>query len=296
MRFATFNVQNLRLRNQDGQLRLDAARDGDVDYGGDTAKLADADRRLTAELISAANADVIALQEVFDQHTLDYFHDEYLLQTGTAPYPIRICRPGNDGRGFGVAVLSRIPTVSVHTHASETGRTLHLAGVPGGLRDAPVFRRDCLEVNFQSVSVFVCHFKAPYPDAARAHDIRKSEARAVRRIIEARFSDPSTAFWIIAGDFNEHAGAQNTALDPLTNGFAIDLAMRAQDRAEWTYETPDSRSHTRPDRILISPALAKACPDARVEVLHLAGQSQVGLVDGPHPSDHALVMAEFDGV
>lgn len=300
MRLATFNVQNLRLRERDGQRRLDAARDGDIDYAGDVSELAEADRRLTAKLLAAADADVVALQEVFDQQALDFFYDEYLAPTGAGPYPVRICLPGNDGRGYGVALLSRTAPVSVYSHASETGRTLHLAGVPEALRDAPVFRRDCLEVNFPSVSLFVCHFKAPYPDAARARDVRLSEARAVRRIIESRFADPATAFWIIAGDFNEHGGWErhesDEALQPLIADFAVDLAVRGQEQPDWTYETPDARLRTRPDRILVSPGLAKACPNARVHVLHSASQPKRGLTEAPHPSDHAVAVADFAGL
>ncbi|MDX5403422.1 MAG: endonuclease/exonuclease/phosphatase family protein, partial [Rhodobacterales bacterium] len=102
MRLASFNVQSLRLRWRDGQPRLDGARDGDLpdDQGAAAEALDAADRRLTAQVLARTDADVIALQEVFDIATLDHFHDSYLLDTGTAPYPHRHCLPGNDGRGL----------------------------------------------------------------------------------------------------------------------------------------------------------------------------------------------------
>ncbi|MBR9843261.1 MAG: endonuclease/exonuclease/phosphatase family protein, partial [Rhodobacteraceae bacterium] len=105
MRLVSFNVQNMRLRGS----HLDGARDRDMpeDLGPAAPLLDDYDRKLTAKVLAEANADVIALQEVFDQKTLDHFHDAYLLPTGTAPYPHRICLPGNDGRGLDVALLSR---------------------------------------------------------------------------------------------------------------------------------------------------------------------------------------------
>ena len=72
MRIATFNVQNLRLRHPDGGDRLDGARDGDA---VEDSALDPMDRRLTAAVIRDVRADVIALQEVFDDETLDHFHD-----------------------------------------------------------------------------------------------------------------------------------------------------------------------------------------------------------------------------
>ena len=84
MRIATFNVQNMRLRRPDGQPRLDGARDGDMpeDSTGAAAALDPIDRALTARVLAEADADAVALQEVFDQRTLDYFHDAVLLPVG----------------------------------------------------------------------------------------------------------------------------------------------------------------------------------------------------------------------
>ena len=300
MRLATFNVQNLRLRQRDGQLRLDAARDGDVDYGICPPSLAEADRHLTAQLLHAANPDVVALQEVFDQQTLDYFHDEFLIPAGAAPYPVRHCLPGNDGRGLNVALLSRFAPGRVKSHSGETGRTLGLTGLPANFKDTPIFRRDCLEVQFASVTLYICHFKAPYPDASRAFAARHAESRAVRCLIERRFSNPMEENWIIAGDFNEpNLATQNSAesaLAPLLDNFAIDLAARQAARPDWTFETPDRRFHSRPDRILVSSQLAARCPDARLEVVHAPGPVHQSRIAEPHPSDHALVIADFPGL
>ena len=63
MRIATFNVQNLRLREAGDERRLDGARDGDtsVDTADGAPDLDHADRRLTAAVLHDMDADVVAL-------------------------------------------------------------------------------------------------------------------------------------------------------------------------------------------------------------------------------------------
>jgi hypothetical protein len=62
---------------------------------------------MTAKVIAYAQADIVAMQEVFDAQTLDFFYEHFLLPAGSLSYPSRICLPGNDGRGLDVAVLSK---------------------------------------------------------------------------------------------------------------------------------------------------------------------------------------------
>src|SRR5262245_59520571 len=100
MRIATFNLQNLRLREGAGGPHFDGARDEVMPLSKLSAEaraLDVRDRALTARLIAEADADVLAVQEVFDQRSLDAFHELLLAPLG-ARYPHRICVPGNDGR------------------------------------------------------------------------------------------------------------------------------------------------------------------------------------------------------
>ena len=127
MRLATFNVQNLRLRERQGHLVLDGAVDRDFDDRPRSVDQDIADRTLTAKVMAAAQADVIALQEVFDAESLDFFHDQFLLKAGSPLYPARTCLPGNDGRGLDVAVLSKVAPLSVKSHAHLTGMDFGLA-------------------------------------------------------------------------------------------------------------------------------------------------------------------------
>lgn len=310
MRIATFNVQNLRLRHN-GQVRLDGARDADMpeDCGSAAPRLDVLDRRLTAAVLRDVDADLVALQEVFDREALDYFHDRFLLAAGCAPYPHRICLPGNDGRGNDVAVLSRIAPDLAESHAALTPRDLGLAAPPPLRADRPVFRRDCLEVRLRRLTLYVCHFKAPYPDPAAAWPVRRLEAEAVRRLIERRFAAPDAAWWLILGDLNEpsrrHIG-EEPAIAPLLGGFAVDLAARMPGGDRWSYHDAETGRYSRPDRLLASPALARAWPEACPHVVREGLGLEAGRYPGPrltrvgrhrpHASDHAALVVDFAGL
>lgn len=295
MRIATFNVQNLRLRQRASQFVLDGAVDRDMPEFGRSDALDAADRRRTARVIRDANADVVALQEVFDLATLDYFHDHCLLPAGAAPYPYRHCLPGNDGSGLNVAALGRIEPLRIESHARLTAEELALDDVPDELKGTPLFRRDCLRLDYEALTLFICHFKAPYPDVERAWAVRRAEAEGVRAIVERAFDKPAQSRWIVLGDFNEPVRDPDSgpsAIAPLKDGFTVDLADRLRDATPWTYETPDTHLHSRPDRILVSPRLATEYPGAVPRIIRARGDTHAR----PHASDHALVFADFPGL
>lgn len=304
MRIATLNVQNMRLETGQGPGHLHGAWDGDApeDSGLDPI-----DRRLTAELLTTLDADVIALQEVFDQDTLDYFHDHFLPQTGAAPYPHRLCLPGNDGRGLDVAILSRRPLDAVHSHAATTLTDLDIPAPEGVNPDLPIFRRDCLMVTLGPLTLAVCHYKSPYPDEQRAWVLRRLEALATRRLIERRFDDPARDLWLVLGDLNEpSAPGAEPAIAPLTDGFAVDLLARMPPAEHWTYYDPHSGRYHCPDAMLASPALAGRYPDAVPQVVRKGLGREAARFDGPrlaqvgahrpHASDHAALVIDFPGL
>jgi endonuclease/exonuclease/phosphatase family metal-dependent hydrolase len=297
MRIATFNVQNLRLRQDAHGKRLDGARDRDSGLPEDPG-LDVMDRWLTAGIIARIDADILCLQEVFDPATLDHFHDAFLMPTGTRPYPHRICEPGNDGHGLNVAVMARVAPDRVRSHAQATAADLGLDD-PGDLLHAgPVFRRDCLEVGVGALTLFVCHLKAPYPDRDRAAAIRALEAQAIRKVVEASLPDPTTQPWMVLGDLNSpvgtHAGTDQ-ALRPLLDGFAIDLMDRLPASEDWTFAMPDTDERLRPDAMLASPALARLAGNAvpRVERRGMDGRLAGVASPRPHASDHAAIWIDL---
>lgn len=305
VRILTFNVQNLRLRRPGGRPRLDGARDTDSpeDAGPGAAALDLADRRLTARVIAEADADVVCLQEVFDAATLDFFHDHLLRATGAAPWPFRVCLPGNDGRGRDVAVMSRRPLEEVASHARLTAEELGLPPLPGAA-GRPVFRRDCLEVLVSGLRLYVCHFKAPGPEPAAAWTVRRREAEALRALIARRFADPGRGLWLIAGDLNEPPpGAGEPAIAPILPPFSVDLVARMPEAERWTWAGQGRRA--RPDALLASPALGAACPGAVPRALRAGMGAEAGPDAGPrlpdvgrhrpHASDHAALLVDLPG-
>lgn len=307
MRIASFNVQNLRLRRQDGAARLAGARDADGP-GPDDPDLDAADRRLTAAVIARADADVVCLQEVHDLATLDHFHDAVLVPTGARPWPHRVCLPGNDGQGRDIALMSRLPLTEVASHARLVPADLGLAPLPGAEPARPIFCRDCLRARIGRLTLFLVHFKAPWPDAEAARTIRRQEAEAVRRLILRRFGDDPEALWLVLGDLNEPAtdpGAER-GIAPLTPPFAVDLMARVPDGERWSYHLAEADLYSRPDGMLASPALARGWPEARPRILReglaagadrFAGPRLPGVgQDRPHASDHAALVIDFPGL
>lgn len=301
MRILSFNIQNLRLRQGAGEPRLDGARDRDEI--GEASALDPADRRLSAALLAQAGADLVLLQEVFDTDTLDWFNTRLLPSAGLAPYMHAHCPPGNDGRGLDLAVLSRQP-VQLTSHADVTPTDL---GLEAPQPDLPVFRRDCLMVETGGLTVFTCHFKAPYPDPDTAWPVRRVEADATRRIIERHIPDPSQGLWLIAGDLNEPFEPDaEPAIQPLLPPFSTDLMVRLPEDERWTYFDSHSGRYGQPDALLASAALAARWPDAAPRVLraglayeatrhrgeHLQGVGR----HRPHASDHAGVLLDLPGI
>jgi endonuclease/exonuclease/phosphatase family metal-dependent hydrolase len=309
MRIATFNVQNMRLRHSKAGVLLTGARDMDAPVGESAvAKASDTiDRQLTAEVLCEADADIVAMQEVFDRETLDYFHDRILVAAGAAPYPHRVCLPGNDGRGYDIALMSRIPLEDVASHADLTPGEIGLDPEPGCDANGPVFRRDCLSARAGELTLFVCHFKAPWPDPEIAWTTRRQEALAVRRLVERAFPDPAGAEWLILGDLNEPQDEPRgeRASAPLTEDFAVDLVARLPEERRWSYHMQDTGIYSRPDALLASPALARRFPDAAPfylrrglghEAARFAGKRLPGVgYHRPHASDHAALVIDFKG-
>lgn len=306
MRIATLNVQNLRLRKVDGEDQLHGAWDGD---DPEDESLDPIDRRLTADLVAGANADVIALQEVFDLETLDYFHDMYLRQTGVLPYPHRVCLPGNDGRGFNVALMSRREISALQSHANLMPEDLNEELPRDARLDQPIFRRDCVLATIGGLVCAVCHFKSPYPDPLKAWTARRLEALATRHIIERTFADHADSLWLILGDLNEparQAAGRGPAIAPLTTDFAVDLMQRVPEAERWTYFDAHSGRYACPDAMLASPDLARRYPLARPFILRKGlgrearrfGGSRLTRVGEhrPHASDHAAVAIDLPGL
>lgn len=163
-----------------------------------------------------------------------------------------------------------------------------------------IFRRDCLELRLRigglPLTVFCVHFKSMgtpregVPGREASMPIRIAEAAAVRRIIETRFgSRIGHADWIVAGDFNDYRERvmvledgegglrfeprreETSCVDVLTaGGFCENLVERRDALDRWTlYHTrgPKERHLCQLDYLMASPALAKANPQTRPDII-----------------------------
>ncbi|MCK0167311.1 hypothetical protein MWU52_07090 [Jannaschia sp. S6380] len=306
-----------------------------------TAAIAQDDdhRQHTALAIAQADADVYCLQEVDSIDALTRFMQAYVRKIGVDPYPNLILQEGNDPRGIDVAAITRdIRPAYARSHAALTVGDLRRSDIGAALLDryplaaaegrggGRIFRRDCQElevlVGDTRVSLFNCHFKSMGGGRERSMGRRQLEAIAVRTIVEEKFPDPQTALWAVCGDLNDYrqviriskaAGSAETVrpldddapsgVDPLLNGFGINLLDVLPATERWTHYYASARHKTQLDYIIAGPVMAdKVRGDPvilregmphRVPNLDDPRYPRVGW-DRPKASDHCPVVVEFD--
>jgi endonuclease/exonuclease/phosphatase family metal-dependent hydrolase len=265
--------------------------------------LEDDKRELSALAIAETRADLLILQEVDNLGVLQPFFANYVHRLCDLRYGHYRLIDGNDPRGIDVAFAARLDLFenkkqvkAVSHHEKTFGRlevfTDDLA--PYGIGpDDLVFNRDCLEVTLDfgtaDLVLYICHFKAiAERDEGRrlTRPLRQAEAKAVKRIVQERFGDGwRDANWIVAGDLNDFAErirpggeverANPGGLDPLLDDFAVNPVAALPAHERWTYyfrQLPEDgrrleEQHTQLDYLLLSPALAAANPDPKVEIL-----------------------------
>tara|TARA_Y100000052_G_scaffold27568_2_gene36543 strand:- start:3911 stop:4900 length:990 start_codon:yes stop_codon:yes gene_type:complete len=278
IRLTSFNCENLMMRFAFGETNIpqlkqkltlvsDSQAADLVDEAFDV--LSEDDRTLTAQTLAVSKADVCLLQEVENLVTLTAFHNRYLRRWSRSGYEHRILREGNDGRGIDVAALSRLHPVRITSHAHLTFEGIGLTPPAGQSRHDPVFRRDCLRLDYEieaaPLSIFVCHFKSMHGGRYETRTIRQTEALAVRRLIERSFDDPATANWLVCGDLNDFLEQDGRAdsghgLGPFVDdGFARDALMMSGlgDMDRWTHHYSGDNTYSALDHFLLSPALAE---------------------------------------
>jgi endonuclease/exonuclease/phosphatase family metal-dependent hydrolase len=311
VRIATFNVENLVRRLSSARDRRTGAWVPDAAVGlfdhvseaeaqlierALQVAISDDQRQLTAQAIRDCDADVLCLQEVDGLEALRWFHDRYLRRALDEPYEHFALLEGNDRRGIDVAVASRrgLP-IRVMSNATLTYRDLDLFDDDlrrwGVTADDRIFKRDALEVEVETargvLTLWICHFKSMTEGRDKTMAVRRAEARAVRRLVEAKFGGrTATANWVILGDFNDHRDrirlvpgegggleaiserVAATGLDPFhADRFAVDLVERLAPIERWTHHWAEGRELSALDHLFVSPALALANREARPTVI-----------------------------
>lgn len=311
VRVATFNVENLVRRiGQERDRRTGAwipdPAVGLFDHASEAegrlieralqVAISDDQRQATAQAIRDCDADVVCLQEVDGLEALRWFHDRYLRRALDEPYEHFALLEGNDRRGIDVAVMSRrgLP-IRVMSNAALTYRDLDLHDEDlrrwGAQPDDRIFKRDALEVEVETaagvLTLWICHFKSMNEGRDRTMAVRRAEARAVRRLVEAKFGERTPrANWAILGDFNDHRQRirlvkaadgmldatvermEASALDPFhADHFAHDLVERLPPIERWTHYWAEGRELSALDHVYVSPAIARADPRAVPRVI-----------------------------
>lgn len=257
VRIATFNVENLFARYKFNKKvdPINAVKEGwDVNETLFTLK-DKTSKVITAQVIKAIKADVLALQEVETLDTLKRFRTSFY---GQKSYPYVALVDGNDPRRIDVAVLSKFPITRIRTHQ-------HL-WVPSWKHF--LFSRDCLEVDVQvaankTLTLFVNHFKSMMGGRAQTRQKRSRQASEVKNIVKARFgANAGNQSFVILGDFNDYretAGGATSGIKQLVDWNQVeDIIFRLPAAERWTHFWAKQKEYRQLDYLLLSKKLANA--------------------------------------
>lgn len=198
----------------------------------------------------------------------------------------------------------RIEVVDIRSHAALTYRDIGLSRAEPfdpARADDRIFKRDCLELDLRiggkPLTLYVVHLKSMtgprdgVDGRTATQPVREAELTALRHIIESRFGKGRTADkrFIICGDMNDYQervdvigdrrrgyrfepiGGLPSALDILSHdGFAENAMLRRDVMDRWTLyhaRGPEEQHLCQLDYIWLSPALARANPDAVPDVV-----------------------------
>jgi len=200
LRLATFNVENLfaRYRFASG---FDPTLDGFTINDLAFEIFNETEKQITGRVVRDLDADILCLVEVENMAILERFNSRYLAKL---KYRHRVLIDGNDPRNIDLAVLSRHPVAGIRTNR-------HLRNAAN---TAPLFARDCLEVDFSLVdeqsgetkilTVLVNHFKLMMEGRAQTRARRREQVEKVIELLDARFGPGFEGNFAVLGDFNDY--------------------------------------------------------------------------------------------
>lgn len=254
LRIGTFNVENLfaryRFRENLNPVNTDGFSINDLafDIYDETAK------KITAQTIKAADADIIALQEIESLPILDRFNSRYL--TGM-DYKHRILIDAFDPRRIDVAVLSRYPIERIKTHRNERNKQ----------NTGWLFSRDCLEIELdvdgKPLSLYVNHFKSMMGGRLNTKERREEQVQHVANMISQSWQPTNyEGNFIVLGDFNDYVD-DDTSLKALINHEGlVHVSERIPENERWTHYWAGGNEYRQLDYILLSQSLAQANTNA----------------------------------
>ena len=220
IRVASWNVENLY------DTEDDPANDGDDAYTPDgwvrwsKARYALKLEHL-AEIIAKMKPDVLCLSEIENRRVLEDLR-RTLKEKQAYELPVILHREGRDPRGIDVAMLSRHAAVATNWLPNATRETLACDFEIGGRR----------------LTVLANHWKSQSGKKDENDEIRRRDALAVRRFLDARLAENPAAAIVVAGDFNDQVTS------PIMNdtaGFVLDkLTVLADKRGQLLFNVSAS--------------------------------------------------------
>ncbi len=227
--------------------------------------------------------DVLALQEMGPQPYLEELQRDLKQDGVNYPYAVVLEAVDPDRH---VAVLSKVPFKRIQPHAR----------VPlESSRSAQAVKRGVLEVTIATdagdVTIFIIHLKSRRTEEADDPEgvtRRLREAAAVHDLVLARFPDPSSAKFLICGDWNDTRDSKPVKTLARRGGTEIgEILAAADERGEsWTHFYHREKSYSRIDYILVSAALKPLVVDGCARVFDGAGVDKA--------SDHRPVFVRLD--
>ena len=310
LRIATFNCENLfaRYKFKSNTNPEKAVRDG---WTVDKTKFHEfkkEERKITAKVIKATKADVIALQEVENMAVLKKFRTKFLQSRKIYPYVLLI--DGNDPRKIDVAVLSKYPLKNINTHINEYNA-----------KNTPIFSRDCLECDVmlssrKKIRLYVNHFKSMMDPKSKCKGRETTRKRRMAQAIQVKRIVQKTGrrrHFAILGDFNdyrEHDTQGRSAIRTLTDwNKVVDVASYLDKDDRWTHYWKGKKScdigekYTQLDYILISKSLARKNKKINPEIIRIGMSTTAEKYKGyrlpeinkkTKASDHAPIVVELN--
>ena len=243
----------------------------------------EAEKTALREAIRAADADVLAVQEIGGPGYLEELQRD--LRAEGLDYPHAAILMGPDETRH-TAVLSRLPFSRVLTHD-------RLDFTFNGEREQ--VRRGLLEVGFETDGVawtlFVVHLKSRWTirkSDPLARKQRAGEAQVCRDLIRRSFPDPERDLYLIVGDFNDARDSSPLRRFLEVSGRELSQRVDAVDsRGEaWTFHYRKRDLYERVDFLLASPALAKHIVGGSARIIDILPATDIA-------SDHRPVCVEL---
>ncbi|WP_269542941.1 endonuclease/exonuclease/phosphatase family protein [Cerasicoccus fimbriatus] len=271
VRVASYNLYNYLDTNRwvDGHYRMDYPKP-------------EADKVAARKVIVAANADILALQEIGGPLHLEELRQDLKKDGLDYPYAECLIGPDEDRR---IAVLSKIPfTATGHT-------ALDFKYFDG----REVIKRGLLEVQFgegdAAWTLFVVHLKSRWTDRdddPQSGQRRTGEAQAARDFIRDKYPPETEPRYLVVGDFNDSKRAAPVRRFLSVGDTELTQLLDAGDsRGEaWTFHYRAEDKYERVDFILASPALFPAIADGTSVIYD--GQPETS-----QASDHRLIYVDL---